>query len=336
MRIDIPFPPLEPVHAREMRRRWIFGAASLAAAAAGLGLMFSHAVAGAVHVWLTSTAYNHCLLIIPISLYMAWKCRPALRGLEPEPEFRALALTVPLSALWLLAAMFGILEFQQFVAVATFQAIAFAILGRRIFRVLLGPLLFLFFLVPTGQILVPWLQNFSAHFVVTGLRFTGVPVFADGVTIQIPEGTFVVAEACAGLRFLVASVAFGVFFSWLVYRSVWRRLAFIALSIFVPIVANGLRCYGILIVAHLMGSAKAVMADHIIYGWGFFSVVTILLILIGISFADRPEFANGPIPSAAPRATPSGIRPEAMLLAALLGLIGAALGPAYAAVHSPP
>jgi EpsI family protein len=266
---------------------------------------------------------------------MAWTCRPSLRGLEPIAEFRLLFLTVPLSVLWLIAAMVGIIEIQQFLVIAIFQVIALSILGRRVYRILLGPFLFLFFLVPSGQILVPWLQNFTAHFVVFGLRLTGIPVFGDGVTIEIPEGTFMVAEACAGLRFLVASVAFGVFFSWLVYRGLSRRLLFIALSIVVPIIANGLRCYGILILAHLMGSAKAVIADHIIYGWGFFSAVTIVLIVIGLAFADRPQLGDrNAVPPSASRARPSAVPIRSVMLVAVLGLIGAAVGPAYAGLKS--
>lgn len=331
MNLDSSIPILDPAIRREAARRWAIAIGALSGAGIALGLIFSPAIVGAVRVWWTSTAYNHCVLIVPISLYMAWKCRDALRGMVPTPELRALALMVPLSAFWLLVAMLGILEIQQFAIVAMFQVLALAVLGGRVYRVLIGPMLFLFFLVPTGQILVPWLQDFAAHFAVAALRLSGIPVFGDGVMIEIPEGTFMVAEACAGLRFLVASVAFGVFFSWLIYRGIWRRLAFIALSIAVPIVANGLRCYGILLLAHLLGSAEAAVADHVIYGWGFFSAVTILLIFIGLSFAERNRFDEGTTPAPA---MPVRSSPWAVVLAALLAVACAGLGPVYAGIES--
>jgi exosortase A len=333
MPMDISFLATDPSVALTQRRRWFFAVGCLLMATLVLVFLFFDAVARAVDVWWTSTAYNHCFLIIPISLYMAWTCRHALDGLPPKPEFRFLWLTLPLSGLWLFAAMLGILEFQQFAILAMFQVIAVSVLGWRIYRILLGPLLFLFFLVPSGQVLVPWLQAFTAHFVVVALRLTGIPVFGDGVTIEIPAGTFMVAEACAGLRFLVASVAFGVLFSWLVYRGIWRRLAFIALSIVVPVIANGLRCYGILMLAELLGDAKAALADHIIYGWGFFSAVTIVLILIGFSFSDRPQSGHREAASSVPlrsEARPSWVT----MLATLLGVLGAAVGPAYAGLAS--
>src|SRR6202035_267630 len=110
-------------------------------------------------------------------------------------------------------------------------AILLSTLGLNAYRRLLAPLLYLYFLVPTGEFLVPILQDFTASAAVHGLTLVGVPVFSDGVLIEVSAGRFVVAEECAGLRFLIASVAFGVFFAVITYQSHWRRIAFIALSI---------------------------------------------------------------------------------------------------------
>jgi exosortase len=77
-------------------------------------------------------------------------------------------------------------------------------------------------LVPSGAFLVPALQAFTAHFAVAGLHILSIPVYSTGALIEIPAGTFAVAEACAGLRFLIAAVAFGVFFAILTLGSVHR------------------------------------------------------------------------------------------------------------------
>ena len=65
--------------------------------------------------------------------------------------------------------------------VLLFEILMLAILGWRMFRALLAPLLFLFFLVPFGAFLVPALQVFTAKFTVLGLQLLGIPVFADGL-----------------------------------------------------------------------------------------------------------------------------------------------------------
>ena len=52
---------------------------------------------------------------------------------------------------------------------------------------------------------------------------------------------------------------------------------FIAASIVVPIVANWLRAYMIVMIGHLSNNKYAVGVDHLIYGWVFFGVVMMLL-----------------------------------------------------------
>jgi hypothetical protein len=63
------------------------------------------------------------------------------------------------------------------------------------------------------------------------VRFLHIPVFSDGYMIEIPEGPFEIAEACAGLRFLIASSVFGCFFAVVMHRSFLRRILFIIMSV---------------------------------------------------------------------------------------------------------
>jgi exosortase/archaeosortase family protein len=147
----------------------------------------------------------------------------------------------------------------------------------------------LYFLVPFGEFLTPTLQDFTTWFVRHGVDVLGIPAYIDGYIIEIPEGSFFVAEACAGLRFLIASIAFGALYSLLMYRSPMRRVAFIAASVIVPIIANGFRALGIVWLGHILGSAEAAATDHILYGWIFFSIVILLLILLGLPFREDEE-----------------------------------------------
>src|SRR6185295_3460641 len=76
------------------------------------------------------------------------------------------------------------------------------------------------------------------------------------------------------------------FYATIVYRSWVRRAIFIALSVAMPIVANGLRAFGLVLLGHVQGNAAAALADHVIYGWVFFTLVTVLLIAIGMLFSE--------------------------------------------------
>ena len=314
---------------------WTYAIAAVVACVLALGLIFRQEFVGAYRVWVDSATYNHCFLIIPISLYMIWERRGALAPLSPQPDFRALFLILLLSLGWFGASALGILEAQQLIAMTIFQAMAFGILGWPVYRRLMAPLLYLYFLVPSGEFLVPALQDFTARFAVLGLQLLGIPVFSDGILIDVPAGSFAVAEACAGLRFLIAAVAFGVFYATEIYESRLRRTIFILLSIVVPIIANGFRALGLIAAAEAFGSATAVEADHITYGWIFFSLVLVALIFIGRTFADRKEQASSG--TLLPNREKNSAYPPALAFAAVgLFVPLSAVGPAIAAVLDAP
>jgi exosortase A len=289
-----------------------------------LGLMFHTEVVAAVTVWDQSTAYNHCFLVIPIVLYLVWDRRDTLRGASADPYPLAAVLAVPLAVAWLLAERLGIMEGRQLVAMSFVELLFFVVLGPRLWWRLAGPLLYLYFLVPFGAFLTPKLQDFTTLFVAHGLPMLHIPAYITGYTIEIPEGNFLIAEACAGLRFLIAAIAFGCLYALVMYRSALRRAVFIAVSIVVPIIANGFRALGIVALGHYLGSAEAVEADHVLYGWIFFSIVILILIVLGLPF--REDHKPSPAPRVAPVLRANRLRPAVIGTVALLAV--AAVGPA--------
>jgi exosortase len=91
------------------------------------------------------------------------------------------------------------------------------------------------------------------------------------------------------MRFLVATLAFGTLFCWLNFRSPSRILLFLSATVLVPIGANGVRAFGMVLVGHLYGMDSAVVVDHLVYGWGFFLVITLALMLVGLRFREPPR-----------------------------------------------
>lgn len=314
----------EPLPDLDARRQWGVAAVVAVLALAAICIIDFSSVRRTVEVWEGSKTYNHGFLILPIAIYLLWDRRSFVAGLVPQPLLAALPLMIPLALVWLVGRMISLLEAQQFALVGMMEVALLAIFGWRVFVRLSFPFLYLLFLVPTGDYLVPPLQDFTAVFAVNLLKLVGVPVYSDGIIIEVPAGTFVVAEACAGLRFLIASIAYGVLFAGLIYRSWSRRLIFVVASFVVPIIANGLRAFGLVYAAQLLDSQAAVDADHIIYGWGFFAFVTLILTVVGLRFRE-PE-------TSPPRATrPASVTPAwKTILAGIVVVVIAALAPAYA------
>jgi exosortase A len=310
------------------RQAWTAAAFALGAGTLALLAIFHDATLAAWRVWLSSATFNHCLLVPAIAGYLAHARRAAFAAAVPTPMVGLpLVLALLGSAAWLVARTATVYEIQQFALVGLLQCLLLAVLGWRLYAALLVPCLYLFFLVPTGEQLVPALQVLTTAFIVAGLDAIGIPNYVDGVFIAVPSGNFHVAEACAGLRFLIASLAYGVLFADLTYRSPTRRLIFVALSLAVPILANGVRALGIVLIAHYSNHRYAVGVDHIVYGWGFFLAVTLFLSWIGLAFADRGATWR---PPAWLVAAPAGRHPARTAVAATAIVAAAALGPAYA------
>jgi exosortase A len=279
-----------------------------------LGVVFAQEAGAAFSVWGSSTAYGHCFLVLPIVLWLLWERRAVFETLPPVPALWPALLALPLMAMWLLAYWLGIMEGRQLAAMGFVELLLLAGLGWRLWWAASAGFLYLVFLVPFGAFLTPMLQNFTATFIANGLTALRIPFEANAYQISIPEGSFYVAEACAGLRFLIAAVAFGVLYAVTMFRSPWRRAAFIAISCVVPVVANGLRGLGIVVLGHILGSAQAGAADHLIYGWVFFSVVILLLAAAGFPFREVPAPPPDAVPAVAwPKAALGGCAIVAVL-----------------------
>jgi exosortase A len=268
----------------------------LACLAAGLLLLcalFHQEIAAAALVWSTSSAYGHCWLVLPIVAWLLWERRAAAVAYPPQPTAWPVFAAPLMAAAWLASDWLGIMEGRQLALLGFVELLLLAVLGTRLWWALSPALLYAVFLVPFGAFVTPALQNFTAGFIDFGLNLLGVPHVMDSFQIEIPEGRFYVAEACAGLRFLIASVAFGALYAVTMFRAGWRRVAFIAVACVVPVIANGIRALGIVYAGHLAGSAQAAAADHLIYGWVFFSLVILILALAGLPFRQAPA----PVPA---------------------------------------
>lgn len=259
----------------------------LAVGLIGLTLLFDGTSTQIAQVWWRNDAYNHGLFILPISLFLIWRLRHKLSRIAPKPTVWGVAAMAIAAVGWLLGNVAGVLVVEQFSFVLMLQALVLSVVGWQVFRAALFAILFLLFAVPFGEFLIPPLQDFTAFFTVRALQLTGIPVFLEGLYIQIPAATFEVAAACSGSRFLITSVTLGSLVANQFYQQTWRRVAFLTLSVLVPIIANGFRAYGLVMIAHLSGLELAVGADHVTFGLIFLSIVIVLLLLAGSLFREK-------------------------------------------------
>ena len=273
-----------------------------------IGLLYRETAVAMVGIWSRSDTFAHAFMVLPISLWLIWRQREVLAALRPKPQPWLLPALLLVGAVWVMADLVMVNAAAQFAFVALLVLAVPAMLGLQVAWAILFPLLFLFFAVPFGEFLLPVLMEYTANFTIVALRLSGIPVYREGLQFVIPSGSWSVVEACSGVRYLIASFMIGTLFAYLNYRSTKRRLVFIGVSIVVPIVANWVRAYMIVMLGHLSGNTIAVGVDHLIYGWLFFGVVITIMFLIGARWSEPQAAVSGSSPQRAVREWPGGSR----------------------------
>ncbi len=261
--------------------------AAVAAAWAALIVLFRSDWADMAAQWLDSSTYNHIVLVPAIvawAIHQRWGQVSQLKAVIWWPALLAFGAAL---AIWLLGAVAGFNLFKQIGAVAVLPAVAALVLGPRITAGLIFPLAYMAFLVPFGDELVPPLQMITAWLTIELTHLSGIPAAVNGVFIDTPAGLFEVAEACSGVKFLIAMIALGTLVANVCFVSWKRRIGFMALAIVVPIVANGIRAWATIYAAQSIGAEAAGGFDHIVYGWVFFAVVIAAVLGIAWRWFDR-------------------------------------------------
>ncbi|WP_421621952.1 exosortase A [Alkalilimnicola ehrlichii] len=260
---------------------WPRALTAMAVALTALLVAFFPTFTSMVETWQRSETFAHGFLIVPIVAFLVFRLRHELASLQPRPCLLAVIPLVLITLMWVMGELVDVISVRQFAAVLMVPTLVWLVLGSEITRRLQFPLAYLLFAVPFGEFMVEPMMIWTADFTVAAIRLTGVPVYRDGLYFDLPTGRWSVVAACSGVRYLIASVALGTLFAYLMYRSWTRRLIFVAIAILVPIVANWLRAYGIVMIGHLSDMRLAAGVDHLLYGWVFFGVVILLMFLIG-------------------------------------------------------
>jgi exosortase A len=268
---------------------WLRPLAGFSLATLALLLIFRETWQSIIDIWIRSETYTHGFLVAPISLWLIWHNRSNYRHLHPSFSRLGLLAVLGFGFSWMCAHLVQVLVVQQWAVVGLLVCSIWTILGSQVTYSMLFPILFLFMMVPFGEDFVPTLMEFTASFVVGMLRLTGVSVYREGLHFSLTTGNWSVVDACSGIRYLIASVTLGLVYMYLNYTKTRKRLLFMLVAILLPILANGLRGYMIVMIGHLSDMKLATGVDHLIYGWLFFGLVMLLLFYIGSFWQDPPD-----------------------------------------------
>ncbi len=272
----------------ETRRLWWSAGAMVLAYWLLVLVLFRDTAWSIESIWASSTTFAHGYLVVPIAFWLVYRLRDQLAMLRPRGCLWAALLLFPTGLLWLAASLADVRVVEQLALITMLILGTWMILGTRVCRRILFPLLFLYFAVPMGNELILPLQEFTATATVRMVELSGIPVYREGMQFSLPTGNWHVVEACSGVRYLIASVTLGFLFAYLNYNSWWRRTLLIVLAFLFPVVANALRAYALVMLGHFTEGRLGTGVDHMIYGWVIFGLVIFGMFWLGSLWAE-PE-----------------------------------------------
>jgi len=203
--------------------------------------------------WIADSSWSHGFLIPLFSLYLIDRRKAEILSLETRPSYVGLFLLI----CGILFYPFNVVHLQYgylrpVTMIASLGAMVLFLGGWRLIRRTWLPIAFLIFAVPLPQryyngLTIPmrrWAATVAGSLLnlVPGLEATAkgvvIDVFYKG---QALEPALDVAEACSGMRLLLAFVALGVVMAYIHERALWQRLVLVASTVPIAVFCNIVR-----------------------------------------------------------------------------------------------
>ena len=257
-------------------RAWLKPAVALCLLLVSAGVLYRHVVVKLVHDWATDGNYSHGFLIVPLSLWLTWERRAALAALPRHPSMLGLGIVLASIGVLTLGTLGAELFLTRISIIGVIAGAIVFVAGWPYLRALAFPVAFLLLMVPLpaiifNQIAFP-LQLIASQAGEFGLVAMNIPVLREGNVIVLAHTKLEVVEACSGIRSLVSLLTLGIIYGYFVDQRTSVRLAIVASTVPVAIVANGLRIAGTGIAAQYYGPAVAEGFFHEFSGWVVFVV----------------------------------------------------------------
>lgn len=261
--------------------------ASIAITGGLLVLLYHQILPALVDEWIQNPNYSHGFVLPFFSAWIIWQRRESLRSIVPAPANSGIVVVAGGLGILILGVFGAELFLSRTSLLFLIAGVIIYFAGWKIFRELLLPWGLLFLAIPLPAIIFNQISmplQFGASRMASGLlSFVGLPVLREGNIIVLSTITLDVAEACSGLRSLMALIALAAIYGCIFERKVWRRWVLVIAAIPIAIVANAIRIMGTGLLGVYWGPQGAEGFFHLFSGMVIF--VCSLLLLFGVHAA---------------------------------------------------
>ncbi len=243
----------KPIKKQQWRELGLHNIVKILIIGALFSYLFRNEISGIFQRWITDSSWSHGFLIPLFSLYFINQHKMEILNLQTRPNYLGLLLMI----CGILFYPFNLVQLQYgylrpITMIGTLGAIVLFMGGWRLIKYTWLPIAFLVFAVPLPQryyvsLTMP-MRHLAAAISTALLNLvSGIEATVNGVVIDVIykgqqlEPALNVAEACSGMRLLMAFLALGVAMAYLHHRPLWQRVILLASTIPIAIFCNIIR-----------------------------------------------------------------------------------------------
>lgn len=225
--------------------------------------VFYREIDNLVYLWINDRNWSHGFLIPLFSLYFINQRKKEIINLEFKPNYFGLPLLIASIVFYVfnIVSQAGWAYFRSLSIIAAIGSVVLFLGGLRLVKYTWLPIAFLIFAIPLPDRFYKSLTNPMRQWAASAAAaclnlISGMEATARGAIIDIIykghrlEPGLDVAEACSGMRLLMAFLALGVVMAYLHRRPFWQRIILLASTVPIAIFCNIVRvtCTGFIYV----------------------------------------------------------------------------------------
>jgi len=197
------------------------------------------------NIWQQSDEYSSGLLVPFLAVYILWEKRHVIGRYRLKPSIWGLFAFLGAQAFRFFGLFFMYGSAERLSIVLSIAALVLMLSGWKIFRKAFSILVFLGLMLPLPRsvhyaVMIP-LQSWATSSAVFCLEILGYNVIREGNIIHLNGTTVAIAEACNGLRMIMAFFVIGGLVVLLIRRTWWEKLIVLLSSLPIALLCNSAR-----------------------------------------------------------------------------------------------
>jgi len=237
--------------------------------------------------------YTHAYFILPVSLWLAWRKRGALRALIQNAQLKSSFLGLPMLMFSALMFIFGWRQDYLFISTLSLIPALYGLIiylyGTAMAKTLSFPILYLLLLVPPplgvlDNITLPMRRGISALTEII-LKTFHYPLTRDGLLLTIGGHRIYLGAPCSGFRSLITLISLGLVYGYINKGSLKKKTLLIFSTVPLALIGNLIRVLAVCLVTFYFGES----AGHKFHDLsGFIIFIVLIMGLIGLeSLLDK-------------------------------------------------